>query len=465
MALDSTQVREIARRLEPPESTGSVDELGLGVITEEIAESLFPAFTTLMTRARYFIFLRGVMECAAWQAWQRVKRAPTKGEMSLENSIFVRQFVRTADEEFRAVETALAEALVRANPEELGIIGSGIVRTTFRSAGAGTRIRRLFSPIERYPSALYFTGARKLGAFASGIHYREDIWQGYLARFLDDDCEIWDTDWALGSAKVSSLITRLYRERFQKKSATTAKRDREATLELRPEEARLLRRRLTASSNGKISGAVAGVFLGLKDGAADWNADYYRRAARACADKKARRGLMGAAYAMEATDPVLRIYYGLRRRVAPGIKDKRAADKIAGAIWRQISRIEIESARRACGVLRSSYSFGIEATQALMWLSAWLDRAVKSRSVSDGVVHIRAVVVRERLVLRRPGRNKSPRFTPQLVLTARGKADWAKSRPADDDEDSNLESRASAGRLTPALRIFSDLRAALRRRK
>ena len=59
--LDSSEqerrtVLELVSALNEP---GTLDELGIGIIRDTIANALFPGTSTIQTRARYFLFIPG----------------------------------------------------------------------------------------------------------------------------------------------------------------------------------------------------------------------------------------------------------------------------------------------------------------------------------------------------------------------------------------------------------------------
>ncbi|NHB84268.1 hypothetical protein G7085_05605 [Tessaracoccus sp. HDW20] len=52
----------------------SRDELGIGVIRDTIADGLFPGTSTLLTRARYLLFIPGV---TSWRRARATRRGPS----------------------------------------------------------------------------------------------------------------------------------------------------------------------------------------------------------------------------------------------------------------------------------------------------------------------------------------------------------------------------------------------------
>ncbi|MGV9013537.1 MAG: DUF6361 family protein, partial [Flavobacteriales bacterium] len=56
---DRQKVMQVLDLLKPQ---GTVDELGVGLVRDALADELFPGMTTLMTRAKYFILVPRVLE-------------------------------------------------------------------------------------------------------------------------------------------------------------------------------------------------------------------------------------------------------------------------------------------------------------------------------------------------------------------------------------------------------------------
>ncbi|MGH2960360.1 MAG: DUF6361 family protein, partial [Solirubrobacterales bacterium] len=103
---------------------GTVDSLGLGVIRDSIADSLFPGISTIQTRAKYFLVV-------AWLGRYFEQKRSGKPK-----------FVK----EFRWYEGNLIEMIRDQNPDELGVIG----------AEAGRNLQRM-------PSSVYWNGLGEFG--------------------------------------------------------------------------------------------------------------------------------------------------------------------------------------------------------------------------------------------------------------------------------------------------------------
>jgi len=102
----------------------TVDELGLSAIWDALADLLFPGTGTVQTRARYFLFVPWIFRTVETQ---RIPSTRAKAAV-------------------RRLEVKLIGSLLAGGTDQLGIIG--------RQAGAG---------LKRMPSAIYWSGLRRLG--------------------------------------------------------------------------------------------------------------------------------------------------------------------------------------------------------------------------------------------------------------------------------------------------------------
>lgn len=110
----------------------TIDELGLGLMRDRIAETLFPGTSTLHTHARYYFLtaylLKDLEANDAGEPVDRIREDLTEGEREI------------------------AEALLKAHPGDVGIIGS----TRLGAAGDGPWVRQT-------PTAIYWTALRSYG--------------------------------------------------------------------------------------------------------------------------------------------------------------------------------------------------------------------------------------------------------------------------------------------------------------
>ena len=125
---DREKVSQILARLQEP---GTLDELGIAQIRDAFADLLFPGFSTIQTRAKYFItvprIIRDYMELDAW----------TQRRTSLRDYL-------------ESQENVVAKLLVeRHGSAESGIIGSDMVRSD--------------QGVARKPSSVYWSGLRQFG--------------------------------------------------------------------------------------------------------------------------------------------------------------------------------------------------------------------------------------------------------------------------------------------------------------
>jgi hypothetical protein len=473
IALDPREVRAIAQKVASPGSLGTVDELGLGVVTDALANVLFPAFTTLMTRARYFCLLRGVVECAARHAAQKMHR---QLDDDSHRDRAQRMYRKHAEECVEAIEVALAYALVkqalRSDKDPEGVLGNRNLRSQLgRRLSQRSIPHRLFGRQERYPSALYFAAARKLGAFAVDVRSRDDMWRAYLSVYTSGDGSgPFDSKWASDTQEATRLVKRLYEGMERQRSGGDSESWwRGAGLSLTAREARLLSNRLGGLGGPQaIPKAVMQAFLATSD--LPEGIDGYRAALRVCKQKPARLALQAAIAAMQAIEPPLAIYRALREGISPS-RSSVQRQAVALAAFKGLRSAKLVAARRSCALLiaweKKSATLipNRDMRHALRWLHGWLSAATIASSDEERLECVRAVLTREHWVLSRPARRKRPRFIARdFSLTSRGKADYRKqSVPADEaDETEPLEARVSAGRLHRATQIFDDIRHGLR---
>jgi hypothetical protein len=332
IALDDREVRAITQKIASPGSLGTVDELGLGVITDAIANILFPAFTTLMTRARYFCFMRAVMDCAAREAIRRMGARLSSDDAATQRKI-LSQFRGIAEERVEAIEAALAYALIR-EAARLGLKERGILGSrNLARAGSGRLPRRLFGLRERYPSALYFAAARKLNALAEGVRSRDNVWSAYVSAHVESEgTGPWNAKWIAETSDAARLLSRIDEVlEHDRAAAKVSGWWRGASLKLTRREAALLRDRLgVIGSEDKIPKAVMAAFFSLRK--LPKGVPGYEAARTACREKPARGALQAAVSAMRAMDAPLAIYAELRRQISPRMT---AAERDAVALGRE----------------------------------------------------------------------------------------------------------------------------------
>lgn len=145
------RARSLLRALTQP---GVLDELGFLVLVGAISDRLYPAVNTIMTRARYLVFIPAI--------YRNIERRN-------------RTKVRAADSLSRDLQFSLRNALHATNPEARGIIGAEAKRA-----------------IARLPSNIYWNALGELGIATSRISeasYLEQLSAGARSRdrIKDDD--------------------------------------------------------------------------------------------------------------------------------------------------------------------------------------------------------------------------------------------------------------------------------------
>ncbi|UVE66927.1 DUF6361 family protein [Burkholderia pyrrocinia] len=149
--------------------TGTLDELGIGQLRDAFADSLFPGFSTVQTRAKYFVTVPQIFD----DYWAMTPRE--RGRRSLESYL-------------KESEDYVAERLVRnheADQRELGEpFPTGIIGK--ERVGKGGASRR--------PSSAYWTGLRKFGLVDTELSIaefsRSTSEQQPVGRLLRDGTEI-----------------------------------------------------------------------------------------------------------------------------------------------------------------------------------------------------------------------------------------------------------------------------------
>lgn len=109
---------------------GTLDELGFGRLRDAYAETLFPGFTTIQTRARYFLAVPKIMLDWAELTDSKRRRQPL-------------------DEYLKIKENELARTL-KSNHDAAGLSPEGVIGHTMTEAGGVTR----------RPSSTYWNGLR-----------------------------------------------------------------------------------------------------------------------------------------------------------------------------------------------------------------------------------------------------------------------------------------------------------------
>jgi hypothetical protein len=124
---DRTRVQEVLALLKEP---GTLDELGIGQVRDAFSDLLFPGFSTIQTRARYFLAVPHIL-----LDWARLPLGRRRG--------------RPLEIYLREAEDELARTL-RTNHDVAGIPLEGIIGHTMVESGG----------VARRPSSTYWNGLR-----------------------------------------------------------------------------------------------------------------------------------------------------------------------------------------------------------------------------------------------------------------------------------------------------------------
>lgn len=475
VALDQSEVRQVAKKLAVPGSVGTVDELGLGVIVDSISQFLFPAFTTLMTRARYFIFSRAVFDIAARSAWQRCNKSFREEELHFGNRRLFAEFKKIADRTFEDVDLCICLSLSRNKivvsnsvkddgQDYDGIAGSRNIRRKVGKGGLPSP--PLFRILERYPAALYFSGLKVLKAFSQSVQDRDHLWELYLAHFLGEaETPIWDKEWAAVTENTGTYISKLYSEvrSAREKGASHGWEIVDQyglTFQLTGREARLLEERLaTAGDNKEHSAAIVATMLAASDVSQD--EEGYARLAAICEkrDRQIAGAFRAASHAMAAMQPALTLYQNLRERLDPK-KPRKEREEIAIQL---VERLDFKSAKREMNALLKGWSpeGGWQKARLVMsWLNQWLDDGARASSPQSLLGVASKLIAKERQTVRTRGKDPCLSNNP-IALTARGRRERDRKQP--DDDSDPAEALVPRGRLSRALTIYSDIAKGLKK--
>lgn len=147
---DIAKARAVLRSLKP---AGVLDELGFLVLLGALSDRLYPAISTIMTRARYFLMVPAI--------YRYIEALPAARR-------------RNPERLARDLQVRLCQSLMETDQNQAGIIGK-------RSNGN----------VQRLPSSVYWFGLTSLGI---ALHHRpESSYLGELARrptqrrYADDD--------------------------------------------------------------------------------------------------------------------------------------------------------------------------------------------------------------------------------------------------------------------------------------
>lgn len=144
----STDRKRVHEALALMKEPGTLDELGFGQLRDAYADKLFPGFTTIQTRARYFLAVPKIM--LEWAGWPDAKRRR-----------------QPLDEYLKIAENDFARIL-KTNYDAAGLEPEGVIGHTVVEQGG----------VARRPSSTYWNGLRVFEIVRT---------QGSLAEF----CRYW----------------------------------------------------------------------------------------------------------------------------------------------------------------------------------------------------------------------------------------------------------------------------------
>lgn len=202
---DRKRVHEVLALMKEP---GTLDELGFGQLRDAYADTLFPGFTTIQTRARYFLAVPKIMLDWADLPDAKRRRRPLDEYLKIAEN----DFARTLKTNYHAAEL-----------EPDGVIGHTVVEQ---------------GGVARRPSSTYWNGLRVFEIIRT---------QSSLAEF----CRYWrrdgDAQEAVSSDEGSDDTERRFESVVRRPPGSHGDWPDGLTLKLNVDEARFLRERFTTS--------------------------------------------------------------------------------------------------------------------------------------------------------------------------------------------------------------------------
>jgi len=202
---DRKRVHEVLALMKEP---GTLDELGFGQLRDAYADTLFPGFTTVQTRARYFLAVPKIM--LDWAELPDVKRRRQPLD----------EYLKIAENDFARMLKTNYDA---ANLEPEGVIGHTVVEQ---------------GGVARRPSSTYWNGLRVFEIVRT---------QSSLAEF----CRYWrrdgDTQEAVSSDEGRDDAGQRFESTVRRPPRSRGDWPAGLTLKLDVDEARFLRERFTTA--------------------------------------------------------------------------------------------------------------------------------------------------------------------------------------------------------------------------
>jgi hypothetical protein len=168
----SAERERVSQVLSMLKEKGTLDELGIGQIRDAFADALFPGFSTIQTRAKYFVTLSYI--------FQDYRNLDAKLRANTDLPTFISE-----------KEDELAAALVKNHSDDVphGIIGKESLETG----------------VARKPSSVYWNGLRQLGIVRKRLSFKEfnNLYQNIVNQGQHKHHEEDDDD----KSSVASLLT------------------------------------------------------------------------------------------------------------------------------------------------------------------------------------------------------------------------------------------------------------------
>lgn len=204
----------------------TVDELGVGVVRDALADELFPGITTIMTRAKYFVIIPRILNDQL-----RAKRTNTK----------------TADV-LRTEENAVMQALSENHDyeENLGIMG-----ITYAKKNRILHKSR-WAELARKPSTIYWNGIRTYGIYTGTLSLAN------LLQEMDDRETLVSGGYVPADEEQGDDVDAAFDERRPLFELPEMKPDwmEDLSIDLTPSEAAFVKQRIIAAQPDKLIGLL-----------------------------------------------------------------------------------------------------------------------------------------------------------------------------------------------------------------
>ncbi len=207
--LDKQDIEKTERAIMADKGEGTVDELGFGVVYDQISEDLFPWCSTLTTRALYFFSSIAILKLAAEYTADKFAnqinsddKHPGKELRGKINDEFYRNVER--------FEVTLALALFFKDQPKNGLFGKRNITSLAKNWSPKRFMDKgILSLMSRYPNKIYRGAIKSLGAFESDDIEDYNIMNGTLHDVISSKT-LFNSKWEEASDPIYKDIKNLY---------------------------------------------------------------------------------------------------------------------------------------------------------------------------------------------------------------------------------------------------------------